>query len=64
MSRSQAALAFRISAGPPSVPHGPGTRAVIDKTDMREALLLPLVLVTAFLFALGLLTGWHAKDTG
>lgn len=32
----------------------------INKVALSEVVLLPLILVTAFLFALGLTTGWHA----
>ena len=33
--------------------------AVTDRIGIREALILPLVLLVAFLFALGIMTGAH-----
>ena len=48
----------------PSAARTSNAKAAIDQTDVRETLILPLVLLIAFLVALGALTGAHLhKDT-
>lgn len=41
--------------------HGLRMPRAINRGNVSEVVLLPLILVTALLFALGLVTGWHAK---
>jgi hypothetical protein len=43
----------------PSAARTSNAKAAIDQTDVRETLILPLVLLIAFLVALGALTGAH-----
>jgi hypothetical protein len=38
-----------------------GAGAIGDRSDIQWALFLPLALLTAFLFLLGIMTGWHAR---
>jgi hypothetical protein len=49
-------------AGLSTVRHRTGAQLTTARAGSETALLFPFALAAAFLFALGLLTGWHARN--